>query len=175
MLIAIPAIASRAMALVTASSPLAPQVNGPWDATQHARRMEVVETLGLEVLDDHPARVRFVLSFDLSRRERPGDRDRPVEMIRMGGPEARDRPVGLGPRHGRRRVGVDDASQVRVLLVEEQVGRSIRRWPSGTPHRGAVLDGDDHDVVVGQVRVRDAARLDREDAGGPVGDAHVAE
>ena len=100
---------------------------------QHAGNGDGVECGRAESANDDSAGVADVAAGDLFGGERLCDRDRSVEIIGVGGAEARDGTSGLCPGGGELRVGVDDATYLREFAIERVwVSRSLdgRREPS---------------------------------------------
>ena len=141
----------------------------PDEDGRHVERVAVAEGL-----HDHVAGVPFVRPGDLGLLQRPGHRDGPMEKVGVGGAEARDRPARLGKTHRLARVGVHDRANAGEGLEQAAVRRFVRRRPQLALEHAA-LQVDQHHLGRTQVRVRHAARLDREYAGGGVQHTCVAE
>ena len=90
---------------------------------QYARRVERVEAA--EPLDDHGARLGFVVAVDLRVRHIARTGDGAVEIIGMGRSQRGDVESRLRPCRSVGRVGVYHAADPLEGAVERQVGRGV--------------------------------------------------
>jgi hypothetical protein len=118
-----------------------------------------VEVFGTEAADNYGSRVADVAGGDLFGGERLCDGNGAVEVVGVGGAEAGDGAASLGPGGGKFRVGVDDATDLGELAVEESVGVEIAGGAKVPIDDLAVEVGDD-EVFGLQSGVVDSAGLD---------------
>ena len=125
-------------------------------------------------LDDDVARLRLVGALDLDLRHGARDGHGTAEVVGMGGAQTGDVPSGL--REGRRVGGVrvDDATDVRILLVEPQVRVRVAGRAHDPLQHAAVRQRDDHEVFRLDGLAGHAAGLDDECPGLTVHAAGVA-
>jgi len=86
---------------------------------------ERIEIVPSEAADDDCAGAANVGFGDFFGSQWLGDRDGAVEVIGVGGAEARNRAACLGPGGSELRVRVDDATDGREFAIEQGVGVEI--------------------------------------------------
>ena len=173
--LAIVATASRAIALFTAAAGARAPDERAVRRDERGGHVRGAQAQPLERLDDDLAGGELVVAGDLVLGQLPRHGDGGTKVIGMGRPERRDRPARLGPARGRRRVGVDDAADLRVAAVEREVRRRVRRRPKVAADDVAALDRHGDELLGSQLRAGHAARLDDEDAGLRIETARVPE
>ena len=138
---AITASSSTITAECAASAGDLPQQNGRVSGHQDAGAAERVDAL--ETSHDRDTCVRLIVGVDLLGGQGLGDGHRTVEIIGVGGAEARDLAPRLRPRRGMARVRVGDAADRGESLVQRDVRVEIRGRPQLAFHDFAVEVGDD--------------------------------
>ena len=147
-----------------------PPREGAVAGDEHGRHRDRVDVR--ERLDDHVARRALVALGDLFVGQGARARHLAVEVVGMGGAEARERPARLRP-HGRPPgVGVGDAADPREGAVQLQVRRQVRRRLQTAEGRAVQIDHGHR--LLGQLGVGNSARLDDHDARATVDRADVA-
>jgi len=141
-------------------------------ADETARLRHGVESL--EALDDHAPGVELVGLGDLLLGEPAHAGDVTVEVVRLGGAIARNRPAGLRPGHRPAGVRVDDATDA---VAPGTVQAGMRGGVGGRVERAlddlAIEVADDEVLGLEDVVVH-AARLDDEESPLPVETRGVA-
>ena len=142
-------------------------------AADHAGHMHGVDIAGFEGLHDDHAGVVLVARVNLLGGQAARAGHGAVEVVGVCGAVAGDVAAGLGPAHRVRAVGVHDAAQLRERLVEHQMGLGVGGGVEGALDDLAV-QGEDHQLVGGQILVGHAGGLDDHQPFLPVDAGHVA-
>ena len=125
-----------------------------------------------QLLDDDLAGVLLVVLVDFLSSEMTGAGHSAVEVVRMGGAVAGDVLAGLGPADRIGAVGVDDAADFGVLLVQLDVGLGVGRRIQLAVHHIALQVEDNHHIR-GQILIIHAGGLDDDEALFPVDTGHI--
>ena len=96
--------------------------------TEHARCINWIDATSLKCLDNDFTGIRLISLINLFRCQTTCTRNRSKQKIRMCSSVKRNISSGLCPRSCLRRMCMYHTSDVRILLVQFQMGRCIGRW-----------------------------------------------
>ena len=131
---------------------------------QHAGNMEGIDLLVAEGLDNGVAGVALVIFSGFLRGQGAAKRNGAMEMIGMGGAITGQGPPRLGEHGGGGAVRVTDAGDSCKGAVEHQMRGGVGGRAEFAFHLAAGGELHDHEVIVTQVGVVDAAGLDHHQA-----------
>ncbi len=123
---------------------------------QHAGHLRRIDAFFTKGFDDHFAGLPLVLAVDLVVGHQPGAGNRAVEIVGVGRAGSGNGLTGLRPDGGVTRMSVDNTAQRRECLIQQTVGRGIRRGLFLTFNHFAGLQADHHHILGGHDAVVDA-------------------
>src|SRR5580704_127260 len=117
----------------------------------------------LERPDDSLSGIRFILTIDFVIRHDFGQRNRPMEIVRVRGTETRNGFTGLGPGGSVLRMRVGNPAYLRKGAVQGNVRGKVRRWTQCSFNDLALKIGHDQMLWLHPF-IRHTARLDYDQA-----------
>ena len=140
---------------------------------EYCRRVNRVDASCLEGLnDDHPG-VLLVSLVNLFLSQISGTWNRSEEIVRMCGSVQRNISARLCPSHSFRRMGMNDSADIRIFLVQLQMGSCVR-GRLVTPLDLIALQIHDHHILRGQFVIIHTTGFNDKISGLTVNSADVA-